>query len=281
MTEPYHLHMVSDATGETTHSVARACLVQFEDVEVVEHLWPMVRNKAQVETVLEGIRTHPGAVVFTLVNQRIRDRLYEECSRLNVPCISVLDPVIEGLGRHFNRKMSGRPGRQHTMNAEYFHRIEAMNYVMTHDDGQSVWDLTEADIVLVGVSRTSKTPTSIYLANHWGLKAANVPFVPGIDLPERILKPSDLFIVGLTASPERLVQIRRNRLRMLRQDEETDYADLDQVQREIAEARKLFTRYGWPVIDVTRRSIEETAAAIFQLYSKRHEDEPDSEESDA
>lgn len=271
MTEPYHLHLVSDATGETTHSVARACLVQFEGVEVIEHLWPMVRNKTQVEMVLKGVREHPGAVVFTLVNDKIRARLHEECHRLQVPCISVLDPVIDGLGRYFNRKMSGRPGRQHTMNAEYFDRIEAMNYVMTHDDGQSVWDIDDADIVLVGVSRTSKTPTSIYLANHWGLKAANVPFVPGMDIPEKVLEPNNLFIVGLTASPDRLVQVRRNRLRMLRQDQETDYADMEQVQREVADARKIFTRNEWPVIDVSRRSIEETAAAIFQLYSKYQE----------
>lgn len=271
MTEPYHLHLVSDATGETTHSVARACLVQFEGVEVIEHLWPMVRNKTQVEMVLKGVREHPGAVVFTLVNDKIRARLHEECHRLQVPCISVLDPVIDGLGRYFNRKMSGRPGRQHTMNAEYFDRIEAMNYVMTHDDGQSVWDIDDADIVLVGVSRTSKTPTSIYLANHWGLKAANVPFVPGMEIPEKVLEPNNLFIVGLTASPDRLVQVRRNRLRMLRQDQETDYADMEQVQREVADARKIFTRNEWPVIDVSRRSIEETAAAIFQLYSKYQE----------
>lgn len=275
MTEPYHLHLVSDATGETTHSVARACLVQFEGVEVVEHLWPMVRNKSQVEMVLKGVREHPGAVVFTLVNEKIRARLHEECNSLRVPCISVLDPVIDGLGRYFNRKMSGRPGRQHMMNAEYFDRIEAMNYVMTHDDGQSVWDIDDADIVLVGVSRTSKTPTSIYLANHWGLKAANVPFVPGMDIPEKVLEPNDLFIVGLTASPDRLVQVRRNRLRMLRQDEETDYADMEQVQREVADARKIFTRNEWPVIDVSRRSIEETAAAIFQLYSKYQETKRD------
>lgn len=272
MTEPYHLHMVSDATGETTHSVTRACLVQFEGIEVVEHLWPMVRNKPQVELVLEGIRQHPGIVIFTLVNERVRGDLQSECRRLQVPCISVLDPVIDGLGRYFDRKSSGRPGRQHAMDAGYFHRIEAMNFVMTHDDGQSSWDLGDADIILVGVSRTSKTPTSIYLANHWGIKTANVPIVPELPLPDQLFIAEQPFIIGLTTSADRLVQVRRNRLLMLRQREETDYVDLEIVKREIAEARKLFTKHHWPVIDVTRRSIEETAAAIFQLYNKHLEE---------
>ena len=272
MTEPYHVHLVSDATGETTHSVARACLVQFEDVEVIEHLWPMVRNKNQVDMMLQGIRDHPGAVIFTLVNQKIRTDLQRQCRELNLPCISVLDPVIEGLGRFFDRKMSGRPGRQHTMNAEYFQRIEAMNFVMTHDDGQSTWDLSEAEIILVGVSRTSKTPTSIYLANHWGIRTANIPYVPGVPLPDTLFEVERPLIVGLTTSPDRLVQVRRNRLLMLRQKDETDYVDIDTVKRELADARKLFNKHGWPLIDVTRRSIEETAAAIFQLHVKHQED---------
>ena len=272
MTEIYHLHLVSDATGETTHSVARACLVQFEGVEVIEHLWPMVRNKNQVDMMLQGIRDHPGVVIFTLVNQKIRSDLQVLCRSLNLPCVSVLDPVIEGLGRYFNREISGRPGRQHTMNAEYFQRIEAMNFVMTHDDGQSTWDLNEAEIILVGVSRTSKTPTSIYLANHWGIRTANIPFVPSIPLPDSLFEAQRSLVVGLTTSPDRLVQVRKNRLLMLRQEDETDYVDIDTVKREIADARKLFTKNGWPVIDVTRRSIEETAAAIFQLYVKHQEE---------
>lgn len=272
MSESYHIHLVSDATGETTHSVARACLVQFDDIRVIEHLWPMVRTKGQVDIMLQGIRDNPGVVIFTLVNNKIRTALQRECRRLELPCISVLDPVIDGLGRYFNRKISGRPGGQHEMGEEYFNRIEAMNFVMTHDDGQSAWDVGEADVILLGVSRTSKTPTSIYLANHWGIKTANVPIVPGIPLPDQIFDAEKPFIVGLTTAPERLVQIRRNRLLMLRQNDETDYVDIDTVKREVATARKLFAKYGWPVIDVSRRSIEETAAAIFQLYTKRHDE---------
>ncbi len=268
MTTSYHLHLVSDSTGETTQGVVRACLAQFEGVQVNQHLWPMVRNKKELQGVLAGIRENPGAVLFTLVNEDTRSALQSECVSLSVPCISVIDPVIEGLGSYFSQEKSGRPGGQHLLNAEYFCRIEALNFVMSHDDGQSAWTLNEADIVLIGVSRTSKTPTSIYLANHWGIKSANVPFVPNVSLPPELFELTNPYCVGLTAAPERLVQIRRNRLLMLKQDDESDYVDMDTVRLEIAEARKLCAAQGWPVIDVTRRSIEETASAIYKLYSE-------------
>ena len=268
MIEKYHLHLVSDSTGETTQGVVRACMAQFEGVEVDQHLWPMVRSGSELEVVLKAIRENPGSVLFTLVNETARAALQRECNLLNVPCISVIDPVINGLARYFHREKSGRPGGQHLLNEEYFDRIEAMNFVMTHDDGQSAWSLNEADVVLVGVSRTSKTPTSIYLANHWGLKAANVPIVPDLMLPKELSELTNPFCIGLTAAPDRLVQVRRNRLLLLKQDEETDYVDIDTVKREIADARRMFARHGWAVIDVTRRSIEETATTIFQLYSR-------------
>ena len=188
----------------------------------------------------------------------------------------MIDPVIEAMARYFHREQSGRPGGQHLLNAEYFDRIEAMNFVLSHDDGQNVWSLEEADIVLVGVSRTSKTPTSIYLANHWGIKAANVPIVPGIDLPDELFRLRQPFCIGLTAASERLVQVRRNRLLMLRQDSTGEYADIEAVKDEVVAARRLFADQGWPTIDVTRRSIEETATAIYQLYRNRMaEREPD------
>jgi len=269
VTAKYHLHLVSDSTGETTQGVVRACMAQFEGVEVSQHLWPMVRSEPELEVVLKAIRDNPGSVLFTLVNESTRAALQRECSLLDVPCISVIDPVINGLARYFHREKSGRPGGQHMLNDEYFDRIEAMNFVMTHDDGQSAWSLNDADVVLVGVSRTSKTPTSIYLANHWGLKAANVPIVPDLALPKELFELTHPFCIGLTAAPDRLVQVRRNRLLLLKHDEETDYVDIATVKREIADARKMFARQRWPVIDVTRRSIEETATTIFQLYSKR------------
>jgi regulator of PEP synthase PpsR (kinase-PPPase family) len=262
----HHLHLVSDATGETTHNIARACLVQFEGIEVVEHLWPMVRTKRQVGKVLEGIAGNPGAVIFTLIDESVREVLVGECLRLHVPCISVLDGVMQGLAEYFGTKIRGQPGRQHLLDADYFNRIEAMNFVMSHDDGQGMRDLRDAEIILVGVSRTSKTPTSIYLANHRGIKTANVPFVPGVPLPNELFEPGAPFIVGLTTAAERLVQIRRNRMLMLQQHDRTDYVDPDSVRAELMEARKLFTKMGWPIIDVTRRSIEETASAILQQY---------------
>lgn len=267
----FHLHLVSDATGETTHAVARACLAQFENVKVVEHLWTMVRNADQATEVVRSLEEHPGAVVFTLVNPRIRTRLMQACKRLKLPCISVLDPVIQGLAGYFNVKAAGLPGRQYTMNAEYFDRIDAMNYSMSHDDAQATRDLEDADIVLVGVSRTSKTPTAMYLANHFGLKTANVPIVPNVPLPPELFTLKGAFVVGLTVAPDRLVQIRRNRLLMLKQDAATDYVDMEQVKIELQEARRLFAQNRWAVIDVTRRSIEETAAAIYRLYARKLE----------
>lgn len=268
MNEQFHIHLISDSTGETTLGVLKASIVQFEGVAAQEHIWPMVRSSAQMEQVIEGIRQNPGPVIFTLVSTRTRQPLIEQCARMNIPCVSVLDPIIECLGNYLNRKTVNRPGGQHTLNAEYFDRIEALNYVMAHDDGQAAQNMTEADLVLIGVSRTSKTPTSVYLANHYGLKTANVPFVPGIQLPNEVFELGGTFIVGLTATPARLVQIRRNRLLMLNQEPKTAYVDIANVKAEIAEARKLFSRHAWPVIDVTRRSIEETAAAIFQLYTR-------------
>jgi regulator of PEP synthase PpsR (kinase-PPPase family) len=271
VTDIFHIHLVSDSTGETTQGVMRASIAQFEDVESQEHIWPMVRSTAQMELVIQGIRENPGPVVFTLVSSRTRQPLIEECVQLGIPCVSVLEPVIGMFARYFNQKTVNRPGGQHTLNAEYFDRIDALHYVMAHDDGQATQNVSEADLILIGVSRTSKTPTSIYLANHYGLKTANVPFVPGIPLPENLFDLENIVVVGLTASADRLVQIRRNRLLMLHQESETDYVDIDTVKAEISEARKLFSKNGWPVIDVTRRSIEETAAAIYQLYTRFHE----------
>lgn len=270
--DSYHIHLVSDSTGETTQGVLRACLAQFEDVDTVEHIWPMVLSTAQLDLVIEGVRQNPGPVIFTLISSRTRQALRDECHQLSIPCISVLDPVIDAFANYFNRKTVNRPGGQHTLNAEYFDRIDALHYVMAHDDGQATRELEGADLVLVGVSRTSKTPTSIYLANHYALKTANVPYVPGIPLPDELFELDDTVIVGLTASADRLVQIRRNRLLMLKQEPETDYVDIETVKREISEARRLFSSNAWPVIDVTRRSIEETAAAIYQLYTRMRDD---------
>jgi regulator of PEP synthase PpsR (kinase-PPPase family) len=271
MPNRHHLHLVSDATGETIHSVARACLAQFDSVEPDEHHWSLVRTPGQIDKVLESIAENPGVVMFTIVNETLRLQLQEGCRALKLPCIPVLDPVIGTLANYFGVESKGESGRQHVLDAEYFERIDAMTYAMTNDDGQSVWSLDAADLILVGVSRTSKTPTCMYLANR-GIKAANVPFVPDVPLPKELLeigKNGTTVIVGLTNAPERLIQLRRNRLRSLAQEDETDYVKLDMVRQEVAAARRIFTEQGWPVIDVTRRSIEETAAAVLQLLEKR------------
>ena len=268
---PYHLHLVSDATGETIHSVARACLVQFEGVEPVEHVWSLIRTPGQMQKVTAAIEASPGPVLFTLVNDKLRSTLLEACRRVGVPCIPVLDPVIHVLASTFGLEMAGRPGLQHMLDAEYFSRIDAMNYALSHDDGQGATGLNDADVVLVGVSRTSKTPTCLYLANR-GIKAANIPVVPGCPMPEELLTADSPLIIGLTKDPARLVQVRRNRLRLISGSEQdvTDYVDPDTVREEVAFARRLFAKHEWPVIDVTKRSIEETAASIL-TYLGQHQ----------
>jgi [pyruvate, water dikinase]-phosphate phosphotransferase / [pyruvate, water dikinase] kinase len=264
----FHLHLVSDATGDTVHSVARACLVQFEGAEAIEHIWSMVRTKSQIERVMAGVQANPGVVLYTLVNETLRQPLVDGCRRVQVPAIPVLDPVIGALAAYLGRQSRGLPGQQHLLDSEYFQRIDAMTFALAHDDGQSAWGLNEADVILVGVSRTSKTPTCIYLANR-GIKVGNVPVVPGMPLPPELFAATRPLIVGLTNDPERLIQVRRNRLTMLHQEDRTDYTDIEAVRQEVAQARRLFAERHWPVIDVTRRSIEETAAAILKLLARR------------
>lgn len=266
----FHLHLVSDSTGETILSVARACLVQYHSVEATEHFWNMVRSGHQLDMVIEDIDQNRGVVVYTLVDEQLRQRLQEACIDLGVPCVSVLDQTMAAFSQHLGMRSDRRVGGQHLLNAAYFHRMEAMDFAIAHDDGQSTYNLHDADIVLVGVSRTSKTPTSLYLANR-GLKCANVPLVPGVALPPELDLVTHPLIVGLTNDPERLVQIRRNRMQMLQHSTRTDYVDPDVVRDEVREARRLFSRKGWPVIDVTRRAIEETAAEILTLLARRPE----------
>jgi [pyruvate, water dikinase]-phosphate phosphotransferase / [pyruvate, water dikinase] kinase len=206
-------------------------------------------------------------VLFTIVNDELRSQLREGCRKLQVPCIAVLEPVIGAFASFLGLQASGRPGGQHELDAEYFARIDAMTFALAHDDGQSARNYDEADVILIGVSRTSKTPTCIYLANR-GIKAANVPIVPGCPVPPELMQARHPLVVGLTKDPTQLIQIRRNRLRLLAQDEQTDYIDPESVREELAQARRLCAEHNWPVLDVTRRSIEETAAAIIQMLSE-------------
>jgi [pyruvate, water dikinase]-phosphate phosphotransferase / [pyruvate, water dikinase] kinase len=265
----FHLHMVSDATGETLITVARAAAAQYAKVSPVEHVHPLVRTQKQLDRVLAEIEEAPGIVLYTLLEENLVERLEGKCRELGLPCLSILGPVLHLFQAYLGAETTHKVGAQHTLNAEYFRRIDALNYTMMHDDGQLHDDLEEADVVLVGVSRTSKTPTSIYLANR-GVKTANVPLVPGVTLSSSVEKLQRPLVVGLFATPERIVQIRQNRLLGLKVEREDDqYIDRQAVTEEIAASRRLCAKHNWPLIDVTRRSIEETAAAVLALLGER------------
>jgi hypothetical protein len=267
-----NLHLVSDATGETLNSVARATLAQFENARVVHHRWSLVRTRFQLHRVIDGIEAEPGPVLSTLVDRSLRAELEEASARLGVPCVNVLDPVMELLSRSLGGSAAAKPGRQYVLDADYFRRIDAMHYVLAHDDGQGAAGLQEADVVLVGVSRSSKTPTCFYLANR-GIKAANIPLVPNTPLPT-VLDTVAVPVIALTIGVEALIEIRRHRLRLIgaegMRQTATDYVDPEAVKAELLWARRLCAARGWPTIDATHRSIEETAATVLQLIEAWH-----------
>ena len=265
----FHLHLVSDATGETLITVARAAAAQYANVAPVEHLYPMVRSKKQLDHVLAEITESPGLVLYTLLEEDLIEGLEQKCRELGLPCMSVLGPILRLFQSYLGAETIHRAGAQHVLNAEYFQRIDALNFSMMHDDGQHVEGLEEADVVLVGVSRTSKTPTSIYLANR-GIRTANVPLVPGITIPHQLETLKKPLVVSLHATPERLIQVRQNRLLSLGAGTgNDDYIDRQTVADEVAFARRLSAKFNWAQLDVTRRSIEETAAAILKLFTDR------------
>ncbi|HZZ36534.1 MAG TPA: pyruvate, water dikinase regulatory protein [Caulobacteraceae bacterium] len=270
MTQPrlatyFHVHLVSDSTGETLNAMARAVCAQFSNVLPIEHIYALVRSQRQLDRALEEIANAPGVVLHTIVDSNLRGVLEGGCQKLDMPCIAALDPLTTALSRYLGAPLSTRVGARHALDTDYFNRMDALAYALGHDDGQGGQDLGSADVVLVGVSRTSKTPTCIYLA-HRGVRAANVPLVPTHGVPAALMALKTP-VVGLTVSPDRLIQIRRNRLRSLSEDRESAYVDTDSVRQEIVDARRLFERQGWPVIDVTRRSVEETAAAVINILS--------------
>lgn len=270
----FHLHLVSDSTGETLMTVARAAAALYTSISPIEHVFPLVRNQRQLDRVVSEIETEPGIVLYTMVDPGLSAALKTACEHLGCPALSVLEPVHNLFQSYLGVVTTPKIGAQHTLNADYFRRIDALNYTMLHDDGQLTEDLEDADVVLVGISRTSKTPTSIYLANR-GIKTANVPLVPGVPLPPNLGTLRKPLVVGLIASTERIVQIRQNRLLALNAEgKDANYADRETVTDEILTARRTYDRHDWPVIDVTRRSIEETAAAVLDLY-RQHRAERD------
>jgi hypothetical protein len=261
----FHLHLVSDSTGETLIAASRAASAQYQGVASIEHVYPLVRTPVQLDRVITEIENAPGIVLFTLVDSDLSRRLEESCAASGSPCLSVLGPILTLFKSYLGQNSTPRAGAQHMLNADYFKRIDALNFSMMSDDGQLPESLEHADIVLVGVSRTSKTPTSIYLANR-GYKTANIPLVPHVPLPHALAYLRHPLVVGLVASADRIVQIRQNRLLSLNSDARTEYVDRVAVAEEIAASRRLFAERGWPTIDVSRRSIEETAAAVLDLY---------------
>jgi len=261
----FHLHLVSDSTGETLIAASRAAAAQYEGVSSIEHVYPLVRSKGLLHRAIAEIELAPGIVLFTLVDQELARDLEAACKEMGVPCLSVLQPILDLFQSYIGTSTRQRPGAQHMLNADYFRRIEALNFTMMHDDGQQTENFEAADVVLLGVSRSSKTPTSIYLANR-GIKTANIPLVPDVPLPEQVLALRKPLVVGLLASPERIVQIRENRLIALNANTDSPYVDRLLVADEVKRARKLCALHDWPVIDVTHRSIEETAAAVIDLY---------------
>jgi regulator of PEP synthase PpsR (kinase-PPPase family) len=265
----FHLHLVSDSTGETLITVARAVAAQYANVTPVEHVYPLVRSQKQLERALTEIEEAPGIVLFTLLEKDLVGRLEAKCREINIPSLSIIGPVMQLFQAYLGAATTGRVGAQHTLNAEYFKRIDALNYTMMHDDGQHVEGLEEADVVLVGVSRTSKTPTSIYLANR-GIRTANVPLVPGIPIPHQLETLKKPLVVSLHATPERLIQVRQNRLLSMGAGAgNDDYIDRQSVTDEVTFARRLSVKFNWQLLDVTRRSIEETAAAVMKLFADR------------
>jgi len=273
----FHLHLVSDATGETLTTIAKAASVQYPQIKAIEHVYPLVRTQRQLERVLQEVESAPGVVLYTVVNQELTQIIEQRCRQLQVPALHVLDPIMKVFESYLGAPQTPVVAGQHILDADYFRRIDALNFTMAHDDGRLPDDLNEADIIILGISRTSKTPTSIYLAQR-GYKTTNLPIVPQVPLPPALTEPHSAFVVGLVASPDRIAEIRRNRVRFLADRNLDKYVDRDQIAQEVAYSRRLCTRNRWPVIDVTRRSIEETAASIIRLYSDNHVRPPAEEE---
>lgn len=265
-----HIHLVSDSTAGTVSAIARAVVAEFEAVDCQEHIWALLRNDKQLDRLEASLEAHPGPVFYTMVDSALSERLQRICARLNLPCIHPLERVSASLSKYLNQKKEAKPGSRHRLNEDYFSRIDAIDYTLSHDDGKRHWELASADIVLVGPSRTSKSPTCVYLA-YSGFCAANVPYVYGVDLPEELFALQDALIVGLIIHPKRLIEIRKSRLESIGHETLDLYADGEQVEEEIKAARQLYRQQGWPVVDVSQRSVEETAAAITNIYHRRRE----------
>ena len=265
-----HIHLVSDSTGETVHQITRACIAQFSNVRTTEHVWTLVRSHNHVDAVFAGVDRNPGVLLMSVVDEELRAEFERRCTETGIPHVSVLDPVVDLLGRILGKPMRNRPGGQRQLDTAYFDRMAAVDFAVRHDDGLNMGELHDADILLVGVSRTSKTPTSMYLA-HRGYKVANYALVPNVPFPAHYIDGLKLFVVGLTNNPKRLSVVRKTRQIVQSDESNVTYTDLERISEEVRDARRLFAQNQWPVIDVTRRSVEETAAAVIQLHTNWQE----------
>ncbi len=272
----FHLHLISDSTGETLSTIAKAASVQYAQVRPIEHMHPLVRTPRQLKRALQEIEQAPGIVLYTIVNKDLGEQIESRCRELKVPCLEVLKPIMQVFENYLGAPQTPTVAGQHVLDADYFRRIDALNFTMAHDDGRLPDDLNSADIVLLGISRTSKTPTSIYLAQR-GYKTTNLPLVPSLPLPPSLSEPHKAFVVCLIASPDRISEIRRNRVQLLSDRDLDDYVDRSRIAEEIAYSRRICGQHGWPLIDVTRRSIEETAATIIKLLHDRQHGDSDAE----
>ena len=267
MSNTYQIYLISDSTGETLDRVFLAIKAQFKNIEYDVKSYFFTRTENQISKIMEEAKKNDNAIIlYTIVDTSLAKFLANKGAEKKIPCFSVLGNLITNFSKLLNQKASHVPSGQHALNEEYYQRIEAIQFTMAHDDGNLVEDIDKADLILLGVSRTSKTPTSIYLANK-GYKTLNIPLVNEQSIPENLKKnPKLSCVVGLTTEPQRLVDIRKNRMSALKEKENTSYTNISKIEKEINEAKKTFTKYKWPTIDVTRKSVEETAASIIKIY---------------
>ena len=267
MINTYQIYLISDSTGETLERIFLALKAQFKNIEYKIHSYSFTRTENQILKILEDAQTNNNSIIlYTIVDNNLAKYLANTSGDKKIPCFGVLGNLILNFSKILNQKASHEPSGQHILNEEYYDRIEAIQFTMNHDDGNLLNDIDKSDIILVGVSRTSKTPTSIYLANK-GFRTSNIPLVNENSLPEKLKKdPHFTCVVGLSTEPERLADLRKNRMNSLKEKENTEYTNLDNIKDEVLKAKKTFRKYKWPVIDVTRKSVEETAASIIKIH---------------
>ncbi len=266
MKNTHQVYLISDSTGETLDRIFMALKAQFNNFDYDLNQFSFTRTENQITTILNDARKQESPIIlYTVVNSKLAKFLAEKANEKNIPCFGVLGDLILNFSKILNEKATHQPSAQHVLDEDYYKRIEAIQFTMNHDDGNNTENILESDIILVGVSRTSKTPTSIYLANK-GLKTSNIPLVNDMSIPNDIMKSKTLCVIGLTTEAERLYDIRRNRLNSLKENEASDYTNLEKIRLELEQSKKIFKKNKWPTIDVTRKSVEETAASIIKIF---------------